>query len=74
MFVRTQYNIYDGAFLRKWLTAFSQKLFSEKSSIADVWLFYKLVSWNSVDNILKPRKILSMEILVESCGLDTILK
>ena len=41
---RTQSNIYNGAFLRKWSTVFSRWLFSQKSFIIDVWLNPKYAS------------------------------
>ena len=41
---RTQYNIYDGAFLQKQFTAFSRVLFSQKSSILDILLGSKYAS------------------------------
>ena len=41
---RTQSNIYDGAFMRKWLKAKSCQLFSRKSSIVNVRLGFKYAS------------------------------
>ena len=41
---RTQSYIYDGVFLQKQSIVFSRKLFSQKSSIVDVWLGSKYAS------------------------------
>ena len=42
--LRTQSNIYNGAFSRKYLMAFSRYLFFQESSIVDVWLGSKCSS------------------------------
>ena len=50
-------NIYDGAFFRKKLTAFSRLLFSQKKSIVDAWQGRKYIFKITALNVLKVKTL-----------------